>query len=186
MEGLPPGMSPVAIGPIPEVEGDHSNWGPDFRFFHLARKAGFKLYLDASIESLHGVTVWLGHQSAEKLAEQDKWADGVHDVFIKRLELHGVNLEALRVRKRELEARREGLMQQLEEAKKIDKMGRESAEISASLYVMDGKIQEVTSWMEWMTKYPPIERPDQLPTTENTPKQDILSDEGKGSAIRAL
>ena len=85
-----------------------------------------------------------------------------------------MNLEALKVRVRELQARREGLVKQLEEAKK-NKQGL--YQLSVALYEIDGRIKECEAWKEWLVKYPPIERPEQLPTTENTPAQATLNDE---------
>jgi hypothetical protein len=41
----------------------------DFIFFHKARQYGFKLWLDASIESEHAVTIWLNHKTAERLKD---------------------------------------------------------------------------------------------------------------------
>lgn len=173
---IPPGMSPISIAPLPEVSGDHANWGPDFRFFHLARKLGYKLWLDASVQSLHGVTIWMGHESARKLANYTEWADASHDLFMKRLEMYGMQLEAFKQRKRILEARLEGLAQQAEEAgKKEDKETWERASIA--IYQVQGKIMEMEAWIEWAEKYPAIERPDQLPTTVSVPKQAAIPDE---------
>lgn len=173
---LPNGASPIAITALPELAGDHDNWGPDFVFFHRARQLGYKLWLDASIESLHAVTLWLGHKSADKLIDYETWADGAHDLLQSRLELYGVNLEAFKQRKRILEARLEGMMQQAIEAGKDDDPAKHQ-ELSISVYQMQGKIKEMEAWIEWAEKYPAITRPDQLPTTDNTPKQDTVQDD---------
>ena len=39
----------------------------DFTFFHKARQLGFRLWLDASLNSDHAVIVWLNHELAERL-----------------------------------------------------------------------------------------------------------------------
>lgn len=179
---LPPGASPVAITNLPEVAGDYDNWGPDFVFFHRARKLGYKLWLDADIESLHGITLWLGHKSADKLMDFIGWADAAHELFKSRLELHGVTLEAFKQRKRILEARLEGLERQADELRLKKEAGEEveieqEYEITTAIYQMQGKIMEMAAWVEWAEKYPKISRPDQLPTTENTPKQTAIPDE---------
>ena len=179
---LPKGASPVAIGTLHEVSKDHANWGPDFIFFHRARKLGYKLWLDASIESLHGVTIWIGHKSAEKLIDYAKWADAAHDLLLSRLEMYGVSLEAFKQRKRILEARLEGLEQQAQDLAKVKEDGRDvdvedEYKVTIAIYQMQGKIKEMEAWIEWAEKYPAIERPDQLPTTENTPKQVTIPDE---------
>jgi hypothetical protein len=186
---LPKGMSPVAIGPLPDVYGDYSNWGPDFRFFHKARELGYKLWLDASVESLHAVTVWLGHKSAEALAEPVNWADAAHGLLISRLELYGIDperlhmsLEAFRQRRIILGQRLEGLMQEaLEAGKRGDTHMHE--QLSVAVYQVQGKVMEMDAWIEWAEKYPAIERPDQLPTTENTPAHEtFLSEAGDNEA----
>lgn len=69
---LPPGGHPFGIGPLPEATGDHKSLGSDFRFFTLARMLGYKLYLDASIESRHATVFWLNHQLADKLYDPKK------------------------------------------------------------------------------------------------------------------
>ena len=181
-ETLPTGASPVAIGTLQEVSNDHANWGPDFIFFHRARKLGYKLWLDASIESLHGVTIWLGHKSAEKLINYTKWADAAHELLESRLEMYGVNLEAFKQRKKILEARLEGLTQHAQEFEKKKAEGvetnlEEEYKLSISIYQLQGKVMEMNAWIQWAEKYPAIERPDQLPTTENTPKQTTIPDE---------
>ena len=177
---LPLGMSPIAIGPLPEIDGNYMNWGPDFRFFHQARKLGFKLWLDAEVESLHGVTLWLGHKSARKLINYGEWANAAQELLEKRLEFNGVNSEAFRQRKRILEARKRGLLAQLEEVKAAGETGK-MQEFSMALYIMDGRMLEMEAWIKWADKYPPIERPDQLPTTANTPAQETFEAEPKAA-----
>lgn len=181
-ETLPPGASPVAIGTLEEVSNDYANWGPDFIFFHRARKLGYKLWLDASVESLHGVTIWLGHKSADKLVDYQKWADAAHELLESRLEMYGVNLEAFKQRKKILEARLEGLTQNAQEFEKkkaagVDTNLEDEYKLSIAIYQLQGKIMEMNAWIQWAEKYPAIERPDQLPTTENTPKQTTIPDE---------
>lgn len=178
---LPPGSSPVAIGPLPEVVGDHANWGPDFIFFYRARKLGYKLWLDASVESLHAVTLWLGHKSADMLMDYGVWANACHELLMTRLELHGVSLEAFRQRKRILEARHMELIKKAEAMQAAKNMGEEidlqqEYELSVGIIKIEGKMLEMDAWIEWAEKYPKVERPDQLPTTENTPKQETIQD----------
>lgn len=179
---LPPGASPIAIGPLPEVGGDYDNWGPDFVFFHRARKLGYKLWLDASVESLHAVPLWLGHKSADALIDYTRWADAAHQLFESRLELHGVTLEAFKQRKRILDARLDGLNQKAQAMRERVEAGEDvpendQYEITVAIYQMQGKVKEMEAWIEWAEKYPKITRPDQLPTTENTPKQAAIPDE---------
>lgn len=173
---LPPGASPIGITSLPEIDGQHDNWGPDFAFFHRTRKLGYKLWLDASVESYHAVTLWLGHQSAEKLINYGRWANGVQELFESRLELHGMNLEAFKARRRLLEARLEGFEQEYDAAVKRIERGEEvpleeQQRLSIAVYQMQGRLKENGAWIEWAEKYPAITRPDQLPTTESMPGQ---------------
>lgn len=173
---LPHGTSPIAIGPLPEIDGNHMNWGPDFRFFHYARQLGFKLWLNADVESLHAVTLWLGHKSARKLINYTEWANGAQDLLEKRLEFNGVNSEAFRQRQRILEARRRGLLAELEAVKAANEVEK-MQEFSVALYIMDGRLKEMEAWIQWSEKYPAIEKASQLPTTANTPAQETLENE---------
>lgn len=180
---LPEGMSPIAIGPLPEVAKEHSNWGPDFRFFYLARKCGYRLWLNAEVESLHATTLWLGHKSAAKLIDYTGWANAAQIMFEEeRLGLNGMSPEAFRQRERILEARKRGLLQELDGLRPTldTPEGQQKAqELSMALYMMDGRLAEMGAWIEWAEKYPAIERPDQLPTKANTPPMDV---DGIGAA----
>lgn len=183
---LPKGANPIAIGPMPEIVSDHGNWGPDFRFFIRARKLGYKLWLDANIESLHSTNFWLGHKSADYMTDYMDWATAAQDILKIRLEMYGVELEAFKQRKRLLEVRLEGFRQKaLEASRNKDNAGtdeekqkavQEHANFSIAVYEMEGRIKEMNAWIEWSEKYPNITRPDQLPTTENTEKMRTVKD----------
>jgi hypothetical protein len=182
---LPEGQSPFAIGTLPSEANDHANWGSDVRFFLMARRLGFKLWLDASIESLHAVTLWLGHKSADKLVDYQEWADAAHDLWQERGRLHGMNIEALRQRARILEARRMGLFQQAEPLKdKADKIP-ELQQVTVAIYEMDGRLKELSAWLEVMEKYPAITKPADLPTTESMPPQDNSAEGANEDEVRA-
>ncbi len=169
-----PGASPIGIGPLPELVGDNDNVGPDLRFFYQARKLGFDLWLDASVESLHGVTIWLGHKSARKLMDYTDWADSNQDLLDRRLELHGVTSQAFKQRKMLLEARKRGLLAQLDELKLTDPTNQQVLfDITVALHQMDGRLTEMDAWIEWTDKYPAIETPADLPTTETMPAEDM-------------
>lgn len=171
---MPPGGNAIAIGPMPEITGDYDNFGPDFRFFLKARALGYKLWLRADTESLHGVTLWLGHKSANRLRNPGKWADGSYPLFEERLRLHGMTPEIFRQRLRVLEARKEDLLSKIPEAKAA---GREAEEqLSTALFQLEGKMMECNAWLEWAEKYPAIERPDQLPTTANSQSTGTLAE----------
>jgi hypothetical protein len=177
---LPKGSSPFDIGTLPEIVGDSGHFGSDFRFFIIAFKLGFRLWLNADVESLHAVTLWLGHKSAKKLMDYGKWADDAQDILQERLRLYGVNSEAFKQRRKILEARKRGLEQQLNDLKPRrdeTEVMEQLQQLTFALYVMDGRLYECDAWIEWAEKYPTIERPDQLPTTQNTPSQETLEGE---------
>ena len=173
-KAIPKGASPFGVGPIPGITKDYGLFGQDYRFFMLAMKLGFKLWLQADVESKHGVTVWLGRETGDKLFDYDAWANKMHGIFVEeRLRVHGMTPEAFKQRKRILEARKEGFLKQLNAT---DKDSRdELAQLSANLWIMEGKILEMNAWIEWAEKYPAVERPDQLPTTQNTTKMDDVA-----------
>lgn len=167
---LPKGESPFMAGALPHVTGDNSEFGQDFRFFLLARQLGYKLWLRADVESLHGVTVWLGHDSAEKLFDGQAWADHQHEVFIEeRIKRWGMGLEAFRQRQRILEARQEELKKNYDAVIAAFNKGEtpelrgQMEQYSIALFELGGRLKEVGAWIEWEEKYPPITRPDQLP-----------------------
>lgn len=169
---LPEGQTPFAIGTLPNEANDYANWGSDVRFFIMARRLGFKLWLDASLESLHAVTLWLGHKSADKLINYTEWANSAHDLWEERLKIHGMNIEAINQRMRILEARRLGLFQQAEPLKNDESKIPELQQVTVAIYEMDGRIKECMAWLEVMQKYPRITKPEDLPTTETMPAQD--------------
>lgn len=176
---LPKGMSPISIGPLPEIADDHGNWGPDFRFFYRARTLGFRLWLDASVESLHAVTLWLGHKSARKLIDYQAWASAAQEALEGRLELHGVTTEAFKQRLRILTARFQSFEQEAQKYAGRERGAEEEQaymELSVAIYEMTGRIKEMNAWIEMNEKHPQIVRPQQLPTTANTPPQGLLTE----------
>lgn len=169
---LPEGQSPFAIGTLPNEGQDYQNWGSDVRFFIMARRLGFKLWLDARVESLHAVTLWLGHKSAAKLVDYEKWADAAHPLWEERIRLHGMNSDAIKQRQTINEARRRELIAKGQEIKTMPGMEQQALEVAYAIAEMTGRIKEADAWLESMAKYPPITTPAELPTTANMPAQD--------------
>lgn len=174
---LPAGESPVGIGPLPDVLGDHDNAGPDCRFFLRAHGLGFRLWLLGGLESLHAATIWLGHKSAARLIDYTRWANSAHDLLEERLRLHGMNSQAFKLRLTALEARKAGLVQQLQEAQGAGASVEQQGEYAKALYTLDGHLDECRAWIEWAEKYPPIEYPEQLPTRSNTSEHQTFEDD---------
>ena len=181
-ETLPKGQSPFAIGTLPNEANDHANWGSDVRFFIMARRLGYKLWLDAGLESLHAVTLWLGHKSAKKLLNYQEWADAAHPLWEERVRLNGMNLEAIKQRDRLLEAREKELEQKADEvntarenAKTDEEMQvalEHATQVSLAMYEVWGRRKELSAWVEVIQKYPQVTVPQHLPSTAAWEKQD--------------
>jgi hypothetical protein len=173
---LPDGDNPFDIMALPEVGGDQRKFGSDMGFFLRARQLGYRLWLDADAgESLHAITIWLGHKSAAKLQNYTSWANDHQELLAERLRIHGVNAEAVRHRIRICEARQRGLVIELENARR-EGAGDDDAkvmELSVNLYVCEGMIKENGYWLTTFEKYPPITEAADLPTTANMPLEAV-------------
>jgi hypothetical protein len=102
---LPPGDNPFGIGPSREVTGNDRSLGSDFRFFALANLCGYKLWLDADVESRHAVIFWLNHELADGLRgkrDDEKRLEALSIQFFKE---RGVDPQALQLRIKALEKR---------------------------------------------------------------------------------
>lgn len=169
-QSLLPGDNPFDILALPEVGGDHKKFGSDMGFFIRARRLGFRLWLDADAgESLHAITLWLGHGTAKQLQNYASWANDQQDLLKERLKVHGVNPVAVEHRLRILEARKKGLEIELDNEQRDQKRPQTIFELTVALHQMDGMLNECKYWHETLTQYPPVERPDQLPTTQSDP-----------------
>lgn len=161
-QALPAGDNPFTPAPMPEVGGDQRVFGSDMRFFILARRLGFRLWLRADVESSHALTLWLNHKTARKLMDYNRWAHDQGQVFKERLRIHGMTPEAFRQRVRLLDARKRGMLLELEQAKTEGKLDEAQA-ISVELHQMDGRLREMADWVEMVEQYPAVEYPHQLP-----------------------
>lgn len=124
---LPPGDNPFGIGPSREVTGDDRSLGSDFRFFALAQLAGYALYLDADVESRHGVVFWLNHELADGLRgvrDDQKRVESLSEQFFKE---RGVDTESLKLRIRAM-------------GKKLADAQAQRQQFSSSLDLLDRQI----------------------------------------------
>ena len=62
---------PFSLGPVPEMANGEVGMGSDMRFFFLARKLGYKLWLDCSQESLHYTDMLLSRRLYKLLRDYD-------------------------------------------------------------------------------------------------------------------
>ena len=111
---LPPGDEPFAIGPCPAITGDYRSLGSDYRFFPLAQRLGFELWLDASVESQHAVTFWIGRQMYEAVKPYQAKETFKRNIAYIALQLgeKGMNPQALQERIKQIEGRKADLVAQ--------------------------------------------------------------------------
>lgn len=175
---LPPGDNAFGIGPCPEIAGDHRSLGSDFRFFSLAQRLGYKLYLDADVESRHGVVFWLNHELADRLrgvTDSRERTEAISDVFF---EERGVDAESLKLRIASLENK-------LEEVLRLkDGASNAAAELDKQIVALRAVIADEKWLLQQMA--PP---PNSFPNVPEEERQLVL-DNRKGvagaSALDAL
>ena len=115
---LPPGDHPFSIGPAPKITGDNRNLGTDHRFFSIARELGYKLWLDAGIESKHGTVFWMGRDIAEKLIDHKQTAKYLDAIAEHMRKVDGMDEKFLETRIEAYKARLKDMGAQLEQANK--------------------------------------------------------------------
>lgn len=122
MSMLPPGSPPFSLGPMPEeANGQHGPFGSDFNFFMRARRAGYKLWLDASLESSHACTVWLDREMYEKLGGDT--ADTYWKEFWRHtMRFQGINATVLKARIETLEEALAGVRERIETMQDTEKV----------------------------------------------------------------
>lgn len=136
MAMLPPGSPPFSLGPMPEeANNEHGPFGSDFNFIMRARKAGYKLWLDASLESQHACTIWLDHTMYKKLGGDN--AKTYWDPFWRHsMKYNGLNETTIKAR---IEVLKENV-QKLEDRVRL--LDSEKARLDQSLMVIQGQIAE--------------------------------------------
>lgn len=124
IEMLPLGSPPFSLGPMPEeANNENGPFGSDFNFFMRARRIGYNLWLDASLESEHACTIWLNREIYKQMGGETGdsfwkpfWRhtmkfNGVNEVVIKaRLEVLRENMEKLESRLRDIDVEKNGLL----------------------------------------------------------------------------
>lgn len=115
---LPKGDNPFSIGAAPEIAGDNRMLGTDFRFFAIARKLGYKLWLDAEIESKHGTIVWMDRDVADRLTDYGKIYDYMTGIAEQIRKVDGMDKKFLEARIKAHEARVEDLIKQYQQSEK--------------------------------------------------------------------
>lgn len=135
-EFLAPGGHPFDEGPLEWVTGDKGNFGADMRFSAVARKLGYIVWMDASIECPHGHTVWLTKKLYDQLGHRDKHAQNWATIFQTSKELHGMNRQTAQIRIEQLEMARKEIHEELLKAQE------QANFLKTRLVVVDGQIAE--------------------------------------------
>ncbi len=105
---LPPGTPALALGPLPEMtKGDYSTFGSDYRFWAIARKLGFKVWLDCNIEAeaAHAATVFLTRELYTQVRgwQAEKAASYWKTLYDTCLMENGMDVKSAKARVQELE-----------------------------------------------------------------------------------
>ena len=109
---LPSGDKPFAIGTDPNITADSRTLGTDFRFFSIAQMLGYKLWLDADIESLHATLFWIGRDEAEKLYDPSMVFEYLHALSDQIRKADGMDKKFLETRRDAIEAHLKKLNEQ--------------------------------------------------------------------------
>jgi len=144
---LPPLSHPFDNGPLEWLTGSGISLGPDKRFFAMARKLGYKMYLDATVRCKHAVTAWLDDELYEKLREPMTQAKVLAGYWLENLGRFGVNDKTIKFRLEVLSLERGALLRQYEAALAAEKPLEELQPMSLSLRDYDSRIAECHDWI---------------------------------------
>ena len=133
---LPLGGHPFSEASLEWLTGESGHFGADIAFFVQARRLGYKLWLDASIECAHGHTVWLTKKLYDQLGHADKQLETWGKLFQISKEMSGMDKKTAQIRIEQLEMARKKIDAELVEARKA------ADELDDRLKVVDGQIAE--------------------------------------------
>ena len=153
---LPDKGHPFDLGPLPWLTGDQGHLGQDIRFFSIARKLGYRLWMDASVECAHGHTVWLTRKLYKLLGHQYQQAENWDILFQASRERNGMDKKTAQIRVEQLGMRRKEIHEELMTSQK------RSNELKTRLAVIDGQIVEREMDLK-QRDYPPGAKPVPLP-----------------------
>ena len=145
-EELPPLLHPFDNGPLEWLTGNHMNLGQDKRFFALAKRLGYKLWLDADIKCKHALIVWMDNEFYEKNRNRESQAFIMAGLWLDNLERYGVNTKTIKLRLQALELEREHLLAEFESVKD----GKDLEELQPyvlKLNEYDNRMAECTDWI---------------------------------------
>lgn len=147
-ERMKDGENPFQTGPMPAYCGDYRNWGTDYSFFTRARECGYKLWLDASLESKHADTYWLDRELYEQLRAKQGMSDQLRAFWLARLELHGMEKGTIQARINFLTNERDKMNKDVEELKqKQIQLNSMIEQKERMLYGINTAIGENKAWL---------------------------------------
>ncbi len=137
----PPGLPPMALGPLPELtKGDYGTFGSDYRFWSVARGLGYKLWLDCNpvAEAAHVATVYLTRELYKQvrgfqLERAEEYWKRIYAITWKE---NGMDPKSSEARIKQLELHLQRAEQQLSESKE------RVAELEKSVAVISGQLAE--------------------------------------------
>ena len=135
-ESLPFRQSPFSTGELEWLTGDGGHFGADVRFFALARKLGYKLWMDASVECEHGHTLWLNRETYDRDGHKDKQSNTWKALFEQSKERNGMDAKTAVIRVEQLQLARKEVEEKLLTAQ------QQANQLKTQLAVIDGQLAE--------------------------------------------
>jgi len=143
---LPPLAHPFDNGPLEWLTGSALSLGPDKRFFAMARKLGFKMYLAASVRCKHAVTAWFDDEMYDKIRNRKSQATILAGYWLDNLGRYGVNEKSIKFRLQSLSLEREAVLREFI-AVKEGKPLEELQPFILKLNEYDNRMAECTDWI---------------------------------------
>jgi hypothetical protein len=143
---LPPLAHPFDNGPLEWLTDSSLSLGQDKRFFAMARKLGYKLWLDAEVKCRHAVTAWIDDEFYSKNRDRALQSRIFAGLWLDNLGRHGVNEKTIKLRMQALELERENLLLEFEAFKK-DKDLEELQPYVLQLNEYDNRMAECRDWI---------------------------------------
>jgi len=145
-EKLPPLEHPFDGGPVEWLTDSHIHLGQDKRFFALARKLGYKLWLDADVRCKHALTVWMDDEFYDRNRNKKSQAFIIAGLWLDNLGRHGVNEKSIKLRMHALEMEREVLLDKFN-AIRDTLEGEELQSYVLTLNAYDNRLAECGDWI---------------------------------------
>ncbi len=143
---LPPLAHPFDDGPLEWLTGSALSLGPDKRFFAMARKLGFKMYLDASVRCKHAVTAWFGDELYDKIRDRKSQGMIIASYWLENLGRHGVNEKSIKFRMQSLYLEREALLAEFNKIRE----GKTLEELQPYVLKLNAYDNRMAECMDWI------------------------------------